>query len=105
MLHYQPSDEIEDPSIRDIGWFISPNYQGQGYGTEVAKTILDFMFNEVEINKIITSAAIINPASWKLMEKLGFHRTGEKISTYYDENNNILTCYTYECDKAMFNNR
>ena len=40
----------------------------------------------------------------QLMEKLGFQRTGEKISTYYDENNNILTCYTYECDKAMFNN-
>ena len=32
------------------------------------------MFNEVKIKKIVTSAAMINPASWKLMEKLGFKR-------------------------------
>lgn len=63
------------------------------------------MFDEIEISKIITSAAIINRGSWKLMEKLGFVRTGEKTSTYFDENGNILTCYTYECDKEKFINR
>lgn len=102
----QPKEEyLNNPEIRDIGWFIDPSYQGKGYATEAATAILDFMFNEVEIDKILTSAAIINPSSWKLMEKLGFLRTGEMQSTYFDDQGNILLCYCYECDKEKFLNK
>ena len=95
-LTVQPNDEYSSqPEIRDIGWFISPMYQGHGYATEAASVVLDFMFNEVEIDKIVTSAATINPASWRLMEKLGFIRTVEKTSTYFDDDKNILKSYCY----------
>lgn len=104
-LTVQPNDEYSSqPEIRDIGWFISPMYQGHGYATEAASVVLDFMFNEVEIDKIVTSAATINPASWRLMEKLGFIRTVEKTSTYFDDDKNILKSYCYECDNEKFNN-
>lgn len=99
----QPKDEYPDnPEIRDVGWFINPEYQGQGYGTEAALEVLRYMFMDVEIDKIETSAAIINPGSWKIMERLGFVRTGEKQSTYYDENDNILMSYCYVGDKEKF---
>lgn len=102
----QPSDDyIENPSIRDVGWYINPKYQGQGLATEAANKVLEFMFNEVEIEKIITSAAIENPGSWRIMEKLGFERTGVKKSTYYDDNDNILMCYCHSCDKKKFLDR
>ena len=71
-----------NPEIRDVGWFINPKYQGQGYAYEAASAILDYMFFEVEIEIIKTSSAKINPSSWKLMEKLGFERTGKKILTF-----------------------
>ena len=99
----QPSNEYPDnPSIRDVGWFIDPKYQGKGYGYEAAREVLRFMFEEVEIDKIITSASVVNPGSYKLMEKLGFTRYGEKPFTYYDENDNILNSYCYECTREMF---
>lgn len=102
----QPSDEYPDnPEVRDIGWFISPKHQGNGYATEAALKILEFMFEEVEIEQIITSAAIINQGSWGLMEKLGFERTGEKQSTYFDDEDNILECYCYVCNKELSLNR
>lgn len=101
----QPSGDYEEPSIRDIGWFINPKYQGQGLGTEAATAVLEFMFNEVEIDRIETSAAIINVGSWRVMEKLGFEKTGIKTSTYYDEEDNILDCYTYMCNKDLYLNR
>lgn len=102
----QPNDEYpENPAIRDIGWFINPKYQGQGLGTEAAIEVLKFMFDEVEIEQIITSAAIDNPSSWRIMEKLGFERTGEKQSTYYDDDDNILMCYCYNGNKKKFLDR
>jgi RimJ/RimL family protein N-acetyltransferase len=101
----QPCKEKpNNPEIRDVGWYINPKYQGNGYATEVALKVLDFMFNEVEIKEIITSAAIINPSSWKIMERLGFIRTGEKISTYFDDEGNILKNYTYTGNRELFIN-
>ena len=102
----QPNDEYPDnPEIRDIGWFIDPKYHRQGYATEAAKEVIRFMFEEIEIEKIITGAATINEGSWKIMAKLGFERIGEKQSTYYDENDNILNLYCYSITKEMFLNR
>lgn len=63
------------------------------------------MFEEVEIEKIITSAAIINEGSWKIMEKLGFEKIVEKLSTYFDENGNILKFYCYSIDREKFINK
>ena len=99
----QPKDN-EPENIRDVGWFIDPNYQGQGYATEAAIAVLDFMFNEVEITDIKTSAAEINPGSWKLMEKLGFEFIGTKKSTYYKDDE-ILVLKRYHGNKELFLNR
>lgn len=101
----QPKEEYpNNPEIRDVGWFINPKYQRQGLATEAATAVLNFMFKEVEITKIITSAAINNPGSWRIMEKLGFERTGEKQSTYFDNNDNILMSYCYTVDKEKIFN-
>ena len=86
---------ITDDAIRGIGWFIDPNEQGKGYAKETATAILDYMFNEVNIKEIQTGAAIVNRASWMLMEKLGFKRRDEirkEKYTYVDE---LIDCYSY----------
>lgn len=99
----QPSDFSEgNPAIRDVGWFINPIHHRKGYASEAAKAILDFMFNEVEIDKIITSAANVNIGSWRIMEKLGFKFTKNKPSTYLDENNNLLESSCYEITREEY---
>lgn len=99
----QPKDN-EPENIRDVGWFIEPQYQGKGYATEAAIAVLDFMFTEVEITDIKTSAAEINPGSWKIMEKLGFEYVGTKQSTYY-KNDEILILKEYHGNRELFFNK
>lgn len=91
-----------DKSIRDIGWFISKNNQRKGYAYEAASKVLNYMFKEVEINKITTSVAMINPASWGLMEKLGFKRleTTHKNKYYFVEEE--VDSYEYELTKEEY---
>jgi len=99
----QPSNSYPDnPEIRDVGWFIDPKYHRRGYASEAAREVLRFMFEEVEIDKIVTSASTVNDSSWKLMEKLGFVRYDEKPFTYYDDNDKILTSYCYYIDRDKF---
>ena len=99
----QPKED-EPENIRDVGWYIDPKYQRQGYATEAANAVLDFMFHEVDITEIRTSAAEINPASWKIMEKLGFQYIGNKESTYFKDNE-ILIAKEYYCSKESYLNR
>lgn len=101
-LSVQESD-CDDKAIRDIGWYIDPDYHNKGYATEAAFKVLDYMFNEVDIKKIISSVAIINPASWRVMEKLGFVRDKENTKfvdyTFCDE---LVENYIYELTKEQF---
>ena len=94
----------EEKDVRDVGWYIDPEYQKNGYATEAANAMLEFMFNEVEIKEIKTSAAEINPASWTIMEKLGFQYIGDKKLTYYKDKE-ILTLKEYYLNKELFDNR
>ena len=97
-------NSIEDKSIRGVGWYIDPIYQGNGYGTEAAKATLDYMFNEVEINKIITGAAISNIPSWKIMEKIGFKREKETELVYYTYKDEPVEDYKYTITKEEYFN-
>lgn len=104
-ISVQEKEENIPKDIRDIGWFISPKEQRKGYAYETAFAILNYMFNEVEISKIDTSAAIENVASWKLMEKLGFKRKGETKMNKYTFIDKPIESYIYELNKDMINNK
>lgn len=89
--------------IRGIGWFIDPKEQRKGYAYETASNIINYMFKEVGIRGIETSSAVCNPASFKLMEKLGFKRRSDETHkqkyTFVDE---LIDCYSYAITKEEF---
>ncbi len=97
-------EQGEDITIRDVGWFIDPDYQGKGYATEAAKAMIKHMFEEVDINKIESCAVTENIPSCKIFEKLGFTKTGEKevASPYTFLDGPVVFSY-YELDKGKYN--
>ncbi len=98
------AQENEDNiTIRDVGWYMNPIYQGKGYATEAAKAMIDYMFKEVEINGISSTAVKDNIASCRIFEKLGFTKVGEEIKespyTFY---NGLLTFSNYELTRKEY---
>ncbi len=102
-MSVQPNHKYDNVAIRNIGWYINPKYQRLGYTTEAAMKIIEFMFEVVEIERIETEATIVNPSSWKLMEKLGFERVEESISSHIDDEGNYLMQYNYLLTKEKYN--
>ena len=101
----QHEDEsITNPSIRGVGWYIDPVYQGKGYATEAAIAMIDYMFEEVDISEIITGAAISNPASWMIMEKLGFIRQNKTRMVQYTYLDEPVEDYSYNMTKEQWLN-
>lgn len=94
--------KIDNSSVRGVGWLIDPKYQGLGFGTEAAKAMIDFMFNECNIDEIRTGAAICNSASWKIMEHLGFERQEQTKMVQYTFLDDLTEDYCYILTKEKY---
>lgn len=100
----QEDESITNQSIRGVGWYVDPDYQGKGYATEAATAMIDYMFEEVDISEIITGAAISNPASWMIMEKLGFTRQNKTQMVQYTYLDGPVEDYSYNMTKEQWLN-
>ena len=71
--------------VKDIGWYITKEEQEKGYAYEAVREVLKYLFEEIQLGAIETSAAINNPALFKLMEKLGMKKRNSEPKPF--------TCY------------
>lgn len=60
----------------EIGYSLLPARQGQGLATEALRTVLGHAFGPLGLERIEADVDPRNEASWRLLEKLGFHREG-----------------------------
>ncbi len=67
---------FHDPPELQIVFGVSPDWWGQGLGTELARTMLDYGFKDLELKEIIGSTDEPNVASLRVMEKSGMHALG-----------------------------
>lgn len=67
----QPDGTIE------VGYSVLPQYQGHGYATEAASGLLSWAFSHAEVSHVIAETLLDNERSIRLLEKLGFLRTGQ----------------------------
>ncbi len=78
------------------------SFKKKGYATEVAMAMIDYMFRQVGIKEIRTGAAIVNPASWKIMEKLGFVRQDKTKMVQYIFLDEPVEDYSYIITKEQW---
>ncbi|GEJ47967.1 GNAT family N-acetyltransferase [Chryseobacterium sp. ON_d1] len=83
-LHDREDDKAE------LGYWLGIPYWNKGYVTEAAKAIVDFGFNELGFHKIFATHFIHNPASGRIMEKIGMEQEAvliqeiKKDEEYFD---------------------
>ena len=99
---HDEDENVTDPNIRGVGWLIDPFYQGKGYATEAARAMIDYMFTKADISEIRTGAAIVNPASWLIMEKLGFSRDEKTKMVQYTFLEEPVEDYSYTLTKEDY---
>ncbi|WP_429714976.1 GNAT family N-acetyltransferase [Bacillus rhizoplanae] len=59
-----------------VGISMGPNFQGKGYGTDAMKTLVSFIFNYMNINKIKLNVFGFNQRAIRSYEKCGFKKEG-----------------------------
>ncbi len=59
-----------------LGYWIGHEYWGNGYCTEAAGEIVRFGFEELALNRVVASHLTRNPASGRVMQKIGMVHEG-----------------------------
>ena len=60
----------------ELGYWLGFKFWKQGYGTEAARAVIDYTFETLEIERVVSAARVTNPASRRILEKCGFQWTG-----------------------------
>jgi RimJ/RimL family protein N-acetyltransferase len=70
------------PEAPELGYWLGFEHWGQGFGTEAARAVIDFAFEEFEIEHLISGARVANPSSRNILEKCGFQWSGVELHRF-----------------------
>jgi RimJ/RimL family protein N-acetyltransferase len=74
----------------ELGYWIGVPYWGQGYATEAARAMVDYGFKQLKLHRIFASHFPHNPASARVLQKIGMKHEGSlrehiyKWDKFYD---------------------
>ena len=61
----------KDQHRAELGYCVGKPFWNRGYATEAARLIVAFGFNELQLNRIASRHLVRNPASGRVMQKIG----------------------------------
>ena len=74
----------------ELGYWIDRNHWKKGIASEAAKAIINFAFKELKLHSVFARHFDMNPASGKVMQKIGMTYVGkmreheQRLGKYYD---------------------
>jgi ribosomal-protein-alanine N-acetyltransferase len=70
-------DKNPDAKEFEIGYRLPQLHWGKGYATEIARTFVDYGFNQMKLSELYGTINPENAVSQKVLEKVGFKYIGE----------------------------
>ena len=68
--------------IVEIGYRVNLSFQGQGYGIEMVRLLVEWLIEQAEVRKVVARCQAANVASYSIMQKLGMQREGQLRQSY-----------------------
>ena len=66
----------------EIGYWLGVAHWGFGFGTEAARALIDYFFEEFDNELLHAHARVTNPMSRNILEKCGFQWTGVELHRF-----------------------
>jgi RimJ/RimL family protein N-acetyltransferase len=73
----------EDQRQAEIGYTLSRDYQGSGYGAEAVRRLLGYLFDELQLHRVRANTDAENTASARLLERVGMRREAHHIQSLW----------------------
>lgn len=84
------------PNAPEIGWRLAERFWHRGIATEGARSVLDFAFTELQMQRVVSFTSTLNTPSIRVMERIGMHRIGQFEHPRISEGDPLRPHYLYE---------
>jgi len=74
---------LEDHRQAEIGFTLAREYHGKGLAFEAASRVLDYVFTNLEMHRVVAIADCENKRSVALLNRLGMRREGHFIQNIW----------------------
>jgi RimJ/RimL family protein N-acetyltransferase len=71
-----------EPDAPELGYWLGVDCWGRGFATEAARAVIDFTFETFAIDRMVSGARVVNPASRNVLEKCGFQWSGVELRRF-----------------------
>jgi RimJ/RimL family protein N-acetyltransferase len=86
----------------ELGYIFNPAFHNKGFATEAATALLWHLFTNLGAHRVMAHCSPDNPASWKVLEKLGLRREGlEKKNIYFRKDAGGKPLWLDSCQYAI----
>ena len=85
----------------ELGYWLGKDFWGQGYATEAAARVLRFAFEELQAESVWAGWFFDNPASGRVLQKLGFRPAGS-VRRYSIARGQSVLCHGTTLTRADF---
>ncbi len=82
----------------EFGYWIARPHWGRGYATEAGRAALELARDSLRLGKVSAGHFLDNPASGRVLEKLGFRPTGTVAPRYSAGRGEAAQCRLFEID-------
>ncbi|MFO7537497.1 MAG: GNAT family N-acetyltransferase [Chloroflexota bacterium] len=72
-----------DPRQAEIGFTFAPAYQGQGFAAEAVSRLLDYLFGDLNLHRVVAITDAENRAAARLLERLGLRHEGTFVENIW----------------------
>lgn len=108
-LLFRNKEEFDAPFMpsTEIGWRLSSKQWNRGYATEAAIAVLEYGFNHLDLDEIVSFTVPANKASRRVMEKIGLHYNSDDDFDHpnLDKNSHLCRHVLYRLTKQEWQNK
>ena len=75
----------EDGQQAKIGYTLARPFHGSGYATEAVTGLLNYLFGDLKLHRVIALCDVDNFASIRLLERIGMRREGFYLESFWSK--------------------
>jgi len=83
---------------QQLGYWLTPEARGRGYATEAGRAVVDAARRALGLQRLTATHWHDNPSSGRVLQKLGFRRTGDADVPCRARGGRVLPCAAYVLD-------
>ncbi|MEA3014349.1 MAG: hypothetical protein QOD42_2894 [Sphingomonadales bacterium] len=84
----------------ELGYWLTPGAWGRGYATEAGRAMVAIARHALGLRRLVSGHFVDNPASGRVLGKLGFRPTGRTVPRYSASRGEAVACRLFALELA-----